>query len=129
MGSWLSLRDDIPKKLFQIIEIVVLESPNGSSTKTNTESDRRMVELVRDDKRAFRDEGRYGGGIDGEAHAGDKSVFLAHETSDKGLCLLMKIGCTTFQPAPTAGDTVSFDSLFDGVGAGASGLCEAEVIV
>ena len=49
----LALADDLSQKRLEGLHVVVLEHPDVGAAETNTEPDRRMVELVRDDEAAL----------------------------------------------------------------------------
>ena len=88
-----------------------------------------MVQLIRDNKTPFGNEGRNDGRIGCETHGADKRILHAHETRDQSFPNEMKIAGTAFETGSTSRDAVSSYRLFNSVGTAATRLGKAKVVV
>jgi hypothetical protein len=103
----LTLADDLPQQILERLHVVVLERPDARPAQPNTEPDRRMVELVRNDQAALSDQGRNDGRIRCETHGRNDSVFLTDELGNEALSGLVEVQGTGFETSSTTRESVS----------------------
>jgi hypothetical protein len=60
MSPRLALGDNLAEQRLKSLHVIMLERSNAGTAESDTESDRRMVELVGDDHASFVDERREG---------------------------------------------------------------------
>src|SRR4051812_5772237 len=98
MGTGLALADRLPEDAFEMNDIIVLEGTECSTTETKSDTNRRVIVLVRDDKATFADESGEGSRVGGETHRSNDRIFLSNKTGYESLGLEMEIRSPTFRP-------------------------------
>lgn len=107
MRLWLALTDDLPEQRLESFYIIVLEHPYIRTTQSCTKTNRRMIQLVRDEEATFGDECGNDRGVGRKTHRRDESVLLANETGNQRFCGHVQFRRTTFESGATRGDAVA----------------------
>jgi hypothetical protein len=129
MRPRLTLTDDLPQQRLQILHVVVLELPHARSAHPDSEPDRRVVQLVRNDEASLAYERRDGRRVCSEPHRDDERVVFAQEPRDESLRLDVKVERAGIETGSGGGNTVTLNAFLYGVGAASGSLGKAEVVV
>lgn len=125
----LPLTNNLPQQRLQTLHIIMLEHPHIRSTQPDPKPNRRMVELIRDNKAPLTHQCRDKRRIRCEPHRTDQRVLHPHKARHKRLAHRMQIAVPALQPRSACGYAVALDGLLDGIGASAACLSEPEVVV
>ena len=129
VGAGLALGDGFAQRALEIAHIVVLEHGDHGSRKTGTESDRRVVQLIRDQQTALADDCGESGGVCDETHREDHGSWLPDELGDQVLNLDCELRCARVGAGAGHCDPVLPDGGLGCIGARPLGLGEAKVVV
>lgn len=129
VSAGLTLSNSLTKQLLEILHIVVLERPDNSSRKTGTDTNRGVVELIRNKEITLGDERREGTSVGDKAHRENHGSGLANELCDFAFNLESEIRSTSIRARAAAAEAVLANALLDGIGARANGLGEAKIVV
>lgn len=125
----LALADDLSQQCLERLHVIVLEHPDICTTQTNAESNRRVVQLVRNDQTTLADQRRDDRRVRRKAHRTDQRVLLADEPRDKCLRLRVQVQAAALEARPARGDAVLHYGRLHRVRTGTPRLREPEVIV
>lgn len=129
MSLGLSLTDDFSEQRLEALHVIMLEHPDVCTAKPDSETDRSVVELIRDHETTFSNKGRNESRISGKTHRTDESIFHADKFGDERLANAVQVTGTTGKPSTTGGDAIAFDGLFHGISTPSAGLSKAEIVV
>jgi hypothetical protein len=129
VGAGLALRDGFAQRALEIAHVVVLEHGDHGSRKTGTESNRRVVQLIRDQETALADDCGESGGVCDETHREDHRSWLPDELSDQVLNLDCELRCAGVGAGAGHCDTVLPDGGLSCISARSLRLGETKVVV
>lgn len=129
MRPRLTLTDRLAQQRLQRKHIIMLEHPDTRRAQPNAESDRGVVQFVRDDEAALVDECGDRRRVGSKAHTDDHGVFRPDELGHEFLRLNVQIQCTRFQPHTARGNTIPLQPCFHGIGDSTRRLSEPEIVV
>lgn len=129
MSPRLTLTDALSEQIFEIFHIVMLVHPDHGARESSSESDRRMVQLVRDDEATFAHQRREGSRVGCESHRNDHRIFCSNEFGDEPFGLNVKVRSTDIVASSRSRNAQFAYDLLGLVGTGSTRLCESEVVV
>jgi hypothetical protein len=125
----LSLGNNLPQKVLEVFDIVVLEHADAGPRETNTITNRSVIEFVRNDEAALAHERWDRSRVGSETHRRDERIFVTKEAGNESFRLDVQIECSAFQSGSTGVDTIPPDSVLDCIGTTTPGLGKPEVII
>ena len=126
---WLALTDDLPEQRLERCYIVVLEHPDIRTTQPRTETDRRMIQLVRDEEATLGDKCGNDRRVGRKAHRRNESVLLTNETGNQRFCGHVQLRRTTFKSSATCGDAVATNAFLSCVCTPTVSGSKSEIVV
>ena len=126
---WLALADDLPEQRLERFYIVVLEHPYIRTTQPRAKTDRRMIQLVRNDEATLGDECGNDRRVGRETHRRNESVLHAKETGNQRLCGHVQLRRTTFESGATGGNAVATKAFLNRVCTPTLSGSKSEIVV
>jgi hypothetical protein len=129
VSAGLALRDSLTHNTLKVGHIVMLEGLNDSTRETSTDTDRSVVELIRDNKTTLGDDGGERARVCNVTHREDHRSGLSNKVGNLALNLQSKIRGTRSTPRAAEADAVPLNTLLHSVSTGTLRLGKTKVVV